>query len=243
MKSVRLVALTSLALCAALASTAGAADAPRPAILTVTGDATVSRAPDRAVVSFGILTTDADSTKATSQNSAIANAVIAKMAQLGLPASAVATSGYGLSYFPRPTKPDPANDQRYGYTVNRTLTVTVDAVDRAGAVVDGGVSAGATNVNGVSFVLRDPHAAQRAAQAAAFDDAAAQARALAGSAGVRLVGIRSIEPGSSGGGPRPVAMMRMSAAAAPVPTTIDPGALSVEAQVTVRYEIAPARPI
>jgi len=156
-------------------------------------------------------------------------------------AAAVATTSYGLSYFPRPTKPDPANDQRYGYTVDRTIEVTVDAVERAGAVVDAGVTAGATNVNGVSFVLRDPHAAQRAAQSAAFDDAVQQARALAAAAGVRLVRILAIAP-AGGGGIRPMPMARMALAAAPVPTTIAPGDLTVQAQVTVEYEIAAARP-
>ena len=241
MKTLRFAALASLALCAGLAGTAAAATTPRPATLTVTGDATVTRPPDRAIVSFAIQTTDADSAKATSANAAIANALHAKMAQLGLPADAVATSGYGLNYEPRPAKPDPAGNQRYGYTVTRTVDVTVEAIDRAGAVVDAGVAAGAGNVNGVSFVLRDPHAAQRAAQVAALGDAVAQARALAAAAGVRLVRLLSIAPASSGAGP--VRMMRMSAmampSAAPVPTTIDPGNLTITAQVELRYEIAP----
>jgi uncharacterized protein YggE len=241
MQIARRVALSSLALCAVLASSAGAAELPRTATLAVTGDATVTRAPDRAQVSFSIQTTDADAGKATSANATIANALTANMAKLGLPAAAVATTGYGLSYSPRPTKPDPANDQRYGYTVDRTIDVTVDAVERAGAVVDAGVAAGATNVNGVSFVLRDPHAAQRAAQSAALDDAVQQARALAAAAGVRLVRILAIGP-AGGGVVRPMPMMRMALAAAPVPTTIAPGDLTVQAQVTLEYEIAPARP-
>jgi uncharacterized protein YggE len=162
------------------------------------------------------------------------------MAALGLPASATVTSSYGLSYVPRPTKPDPSNDQRYGYTVSRAIDVSTDAIDRAGPIVDAGVAAGATNVNGVSFMLRDPQASQRAAQAAALADAVAQARALATEAGVRLVRILNLSPGGGGGGVRPMPMMRMALAAPPVPTTIDPGSLSVSAEVTVQYEIAPA---
>ena len=242
MKTLRLAAFVSLAMCAGLAGTAAAATTPRPATLTVTGDATITRPPDRATVSFSIQTTDADSAKATSANAAIANALHAKMAQLGLAADAVATSGYGLTYEPRPAKPDPAGNQRYGYTVTRTVDVTVDAIDRAGAVVDAGVTAGAGNINGVSFVLRDPHAAQRAAQVAALGDAVAQARSLAAAAGVRLVRLLSIAPGGDGGGP--VRLMRMApmamTAGAPVPTTIDPGNLTITAQVELRYEIAPS---
>jgi uncharacterized protein YggE len=241
----RPLVLSTLALGALLTTSAGAAPLPRAATLTVTGEASVSRAPDRVQVAFSIQTTDADATKAASANATVANGVIARMAALGLPASAVATTGYGLSFVPRPSKPDPASDQRYGYTVNRTLTVTLDAVDRAGAVVDAGVAAGVTNVDGVAFQLRDPHAAQRAAQTAALDDAVQQARGLAAAAGLRLVRILAIAPGGSSG-PRPMMMMRTAAVggmAAPVPTTIDPGALTVQAEVTVEYEIAPAKPM
>ncbi len=230
----------ALVLWATLPMAAGAAELPRPATLTVTGNASVSRAPDRAIVSFAVQTTDADSGRATSANAAIANALKAKLAQLGLPADDVVTSGYGLAYNPRPAKPDPASGERYGYTVTRTVDATVDAVDRAGAVIDAGVSAGATGVNGVSFVLRDARAAQRAAQTAALADAVAQARSLASAAGVRLVRILSIAPG--GGetvAPKMMRMPVMAMAAAPVPTTIDPGNLTVNAEVTLQYEIAP----
>jgi uncharacterized protein YggE len=241
MMTKRFAAWASLVLWAVLPVAARAAELPRPATLTVTGDASVSRAPDRAIVSFAIQTTDANSGKATSANAAIANALTAKLVQIGLPAADVVTAGYGLNYAPRPTKPDPASDQQYGYTVTRTINATVDAVDRAGAVIDAGVSAGATSINGVSFVLRDAHAAQRSAQAAALADAVAQARSLASAAGVRLVRILSIAPGGGEAvAPKMMRMPMMAMAAAPVPTTIDPGNLTVDAQVTLRYEIAPS---
>jgi uncharacterized protein YggE len=237
MKMARFSALATVALAALVGLPAVAADAPRPATLTVTGEGSVSRPPDRAQVAFSIETTNADAATATRDNNRIDDALNAALARIGVPSTAVATNGYGLSYVPRPTRPDPANDQRYGYTVTRSVTVTLDAIDRAGAVVDAGVSAGVTNVNGVAFTLRDPHAAQRAAQTAALDDAAQQARALAGTAGVRIVRILAIAPGST---PRPMPVMRMALAASAAPTTIDPGALTVQAEVTVRYEIAPA---
>ncbi len=241
MKPDRLVCVSlTLALVALFASTATAAETARTPTLTVSGAGTVTPAPDRAVVSFDLQTMASDSAKATSANAAIANALTAKMVQLGFPASAVATSGYGLTYQPRPSRPDPANDQRYGYTVSRTMNVTIDNIERAGAVVDAGVAAGATNVNGVNFMLRDPLAAERAAQAAALTDAVVQARALAAGAGVRLVRILSIAP-SADAGVRPVPLMRMALAAAPPPTTIAPGNLNVAANVTLQYEIAPAR--
>lgn len=207
--------------------------------LTVTGEATITQAPDRAVVSFRVETSDDQATAATSANAAIANALTAKLAPLGIPASAITTSGYALSYVPRPARPDPSSTQRYGYTVERTIDVAVASVAGTGAVVDAGVAAGVSGVNGISFALRDAHAAQRGAQAAALADAVAQAHALAAAAKVRLVRILSISP--SGGivepvGPSPRLMM-----AAAVPTTIAPGDLTVRAGVTLQYEIAPVR--
>ena len=175
---------------------------------------------------------------ATSANAAIANALTAKLAPLGIPASAISTGGYSLNYNPRPPKPDPASQQRYGFTVERTIEVVVNNVDGAGAVVDAGVAAGVTNVNGIAFSLRDHGAAWRNAQAAALADAVAQARNLAAAAKVRLVRILAIAPS---GGPGRVFQPspRLMMAAQGVPTTIDPGNLTVTAGVTVEYEIAP----
>lgn len=238
--------LAALAACAIAAGSSAAANAqtngnrqgPTPT-LTVTGVGNVVRAPDRATVSFRIETTNEQAAAATSANAAIANALTGRLAKLNIPASAISTAGYGLNYNPRPPKPDPASTQRYGYTVERTIEVVVNNVDGAGAVVDAGVAAGVTNVNGVTFSLRDRHAATREAQAAALADAIAQAHGLAAAAKVRLVRILAIAP-AGGGGPLP--LMRASPGlmmAAAVPTTIDPGNLTVTASVGVEYEIAP----
>jgi uncharacterized protein YggE len=209
-------------------------------ILTVSGSASVSHAPDRATISFRIETTNEQAAAATSANSAIATALQQRLAAMHVPASAISTSGYGLNYTPRPPKPDPASTQRFGYTVERTMDVAIDNVDSAGAIVDAGVAAGVTNINGISFSLRDAHAAMRSAETAAFADAVAQAHTLAGAANVRLVRIMSITPS---GGPAPIRpMARMMVSAASVPTTIDPGNLTVTANVTVQYEISGGRP-
>jgi uncharacterized protein YggE len=241
MKHRILAALAAFALmagsgAAANAQTSGGRHTP---ILSVSGDGSVTRAPDRATVSFRIETTNDEAAAATSANAAIANALTVKLAPLHIPASAISTTGYALNYNPRPAKPDPTSTQRYGFTVERTIDVVVDSPDASGAVVDAGVAAGVTNVNGIAFSLRDRHAAVRAAQTAALADAVAQARSLAAAAKVRLVRILAISPsGDAGPGPIVRASPRLMMAAA-VPTTIDPGNLTVEATVSVVYEIAP----
>ena len=239
MKHRIIAALAALAIAAGTGSAANAqsSGSRRTPVLTVTGAGSVTRAPDRATVSFRIETTNDVAAAATSANAAIANTLSAKLGPLGIPASSISTSGYSLNYNPRPAKPDPASQQRYGYTVERTIDVVVNNVDGVGAVVDAGVAAGATNVNGIAFTLRDRSGAQRGAQAAALADAVAQAHNLASAAKVRLVRILAIAPS---GGPGPVRPSpRLMMAAQSVPTTIDPGNLTVTADVTVEYEIAP----
>jgi len=230
------------ALCALALVTPGTPAAAQPvpglrtATLTVNGRGSVTRSPDRATVALRIESNAAIAASATSANAAVVAALTARLAALNVPASALTTTGYDLSYTPRPAKPDPTSTQRYGYTVERTLDVALDTPDGAGAAIDAAVAAGVTNVNGVTFALRDPDAAQRSAQAAAVADALAQARGLAAAAHVRLVRIIEIAPAGSSPAPRSGPLV-MSALA--VPTTIPPGNLTATATVTVRYEIAP----
>jgi uncharacterized protein YggE len=207
----------------------------RIATMTVTGEASVTRAPDRAIVAFRIETNGDASANVTSENQSIANALAKRLAALNVPASDVATAGYALSFTPRPPRPDPASTQRYGYTLERTVNVTLDDPAAAGPAIDAGVAAGVTSVDGVTFTLRDARAALRSAQTAALADATAQARGLAAAANVRLTRILSIAPG---GGNVPAPRVYALAERA-VPTSIAPGDLTVTATVTVRYEIAP----
>ena len=203
--------------------------------MSVSGQGSVTRAPDRTTVSFDITTANEQSAAATSANNAIVTALTQKLAAFHLPPGAVVTRNYAVSYNPRPPKPEPA--ERYGYTVDRTIDVVDDNVDAAGALVDAGIAAGVTGVNGIAFSLRDPHSALLAAQTVAYQDAVAQAKNLAATAGLRLVRITSISPGGQVNSPVIYRQQKMMAMAAPAPTQIDAGNLTVQANVSIVYEI------
>jgi uncharacterized protein YggE len=233
-------AATALAVLAALAPAAAQTALPGPGpTLTVTGRGSVDRMPDQALVSFAIVTDDANAGRATSANNSAYNALVTRLGGLGLGPSALKTTAYDVMYNPRPPQPNPQVPQRYGYVVTRTVSVTTTRTDQVGAVIDAAVAAGVTNVNGVSFGLHDRSDAYRAALAAAVSDAQGQARALADAAHVRLGRIQRLAPfGPVVPGPRPVTFGRV-AAAAPVPTEVPPSDLSVQASVSITYEIAP----
>jgi uncharacterized protein YggE len=235
-------AAAALAVLAALSPAAAQTAAPaRPAPrIEVTGQGSVDRTPDRVVVSFSIVTSDDNATRATSANNSAYNALVAKLRGLGIDPAAIKTTGYYLNYNQRPAQPNPQFPQRYGFVVTRSVSVTSDHTEQAGAIVDAGVAAGVTNVGGISFGLRDTRAAYRAALAAAVADAQSQADALAAAAHVRIVRVLGMSAASYAAVPRPVPMFaRAAAQAAPVPTDVQPTDLSVSAAVTATYEIAP----
>lgn len=239
------LAAAALAVLAAFSPAAAQTAAPlRPVPrLDVTGQGSVDRAPDRVVVTLSVITNDDNASRATSANNTAYNAVSTRLRALGLDASAIKTTGYNLSYNPRPANPpavQPAYVIRYGYVVTRSVSVTSDRTDQAGPIIDAAVAGGATTVGGVSFGLRDNRAAYRAALAAAVADAESQAQALAAAAHVRIVRLMTISAGSYSP-VRPV-MARMAVAGAPpppVPTMVEPGDLTVTASVAVTYEVAP----
>lgn len=239
------LAAAALAVLAAFSPAAAQTAAPlRPVPrLEVTGQGSIDRTPDRVVVTLSVVTNDDNASRATSENNAAYNAVVARLRALGLDASAIKTTGYNVSYNPRPANPPPVQPPyviRYGYVVTRSVSVTSDRTDQAGPIIDAAVAGGATTIGGVSFGLRDNRAAYRAALAAAVADAESQAQALAAAAHLRIVRLMTISAGSYSPVPRSV-IGRMAAVAAPppVPTIVEPSDLTVTASVSVTYEVAP----
>lgn len=237
MRVITLAATVLALLAGALPAAAAPGDAP-PA-LAVSGQGAVERTPDRVTLALGIVTNDDNAGRATSANNALYNALAARMSALGLAGAALRTTSYNVSFNPRPPRPDASFPQRYGYVVTREISIADDRTDRVGTLIDAAVAAGASNVGGVTFGLRDERAAYRAALAAAVADAQAQARALAEAAHLRLGRIVALAPaGSAVQPPRPYALARGVAAAA-VPTEVQPSDLTVRASVSVTYALEP----
>jgi uncharacterized protein YggE len=169
---------------------------------------------------------------------------------LHVDASDVKTTYYNVSFNPRPlpppvlqgavVQPYPYPGARYGYVVNRQLSITVARVADVGAVIDAAVKAGVTSVNGVQYGLKDRKSANEAALALALEDAAGQAKVVASASHMRLGGIKSIQVGQSYAGPIPGPVRVMSSpGVASVPTEITPTAVDVRATATVTYFLKP----
>jgi uncharacterized protein YggE len=206
--------------------------------VTVSGSGTVSRDPDRATLSAALVTNDDIAANATSANNRIYNALLERMRGAGVNASAVKTSGYDLNFVPKPAASDNYKPPRTGYVVTRSLSIVIDNLSTVGAVIDAAVAAGVTQVNGVSYGLRDERSAHAAALAAAVGDAAAQATAIAQAAHLHLGTIRRMSTVQSSPVFAPQ-VLRMAAAENAVPTQVTPSAVEVHASVTVTYLLVP----
>ena len=105
-------------------------------------------------------------------------------------------------------------------------------IDRAGAVVDAAVKAGADGVSGPSLSLSDQDALYNDALKKAVANAQTKAAALADAAGLHLGSAQTVVEGSA---PGPVVWGASKAADAPTTITVEPGTQETDATVTVTY--------
>ncbi len=206
----------------------------QPALITVTGEASVARAPDMATVSIGVTSVAETAAAALSANSEAMRAVTERLKAAGVAERDLQTSG--LSVNPNWTGYDSSSSGQKisGYTAMNVLTVQIRALDTLGAVLDASVSDGANTLNGLVFGLADPRPVQDEARKAAVADARVKAQLFAEAAGVTLGPIVSISEGGGYGGPVPV--FKSAAAEAAVP--VQQGEVATQASVTVVWQLA-----
>ena len=126
--------------------------AAEPSVVVTTGEGVIKRAPDRAWVTIAAESRAKTPQEAQRLNTDAMTAVVEKIKGVGLPADAIQTSGYNLQ-----PEFDYANNKQTlrGYVARNQVQVRVDVLPKTGEVIDVAVAAGATNVSGVRFDLKD----------------------------------------------------------------------------------------
>ncbi|MDI1476904.1 SIMPL domain-containing protein [Polyangium sp. y55x31] len=130
-----------------------------------------------------------------------------------------------------------------GYRAQNTLSITLrlakagELGSQAAKLIDAGVGAGANVVQGISFFLARPEEAQAKALHLATVDAERNAKILAASSGVRLLGLHSLD--GSQGRLSPIFLdVDIAKASLELSTTVEPGELTITATVAARYHFA-----
>jgi uncharacterized protein YggE len=230
-----LAPLGALVLLAALAGTA-AAQSPVPAAprtITMSGTGTVKGPPDMADISAGVTTEAPTAAAALAANTAAMNKVFAALEKQGIARRNIQTSNFSVSpnYGSRTPNEPP---RLLGYRVSNQVHVILDDVTKVGAALDALVSAGANQMNGLNFAIKEPAPLLAKARAEAVADARLRAQQYAAAAGVTLGAVQSI---SEGGAEPPRPMYRMMAMAADSSVPVATGEESVTANVTLVWEI------
>jgi uncharacterized protein len=237
-----LAALFTTLLLATMLPLVSSAQTPAPEterrVIKVEGTGTVKLDPDTADVDLGVMTQHESLQTAQDENSTSTQAIMDALTANGIAAEDIVTSGYWV--YPMNEYDDNGNMVGVtGYQVSTTLTVTIRDTSLVGQVLDDAVSAGANQVNSISFYVDNTDEAASQARRQAIENARAKADEMAEAAGVIVVGVYSIEEVSA---PESAPMVYDTAESAPAgrgggPVPVSPGQASVTVRVQVVYEI------
>ena len=208
----------------------------RATTLSLSAQGEVKAEPDMATITLGVTAEATTAQAAMSANAARMTQVMAALKSAGIAARDIQTSNLSLNarYAYAPNQPP----RQTGYQAANDLAVTVRDLTRLGAAVDATVSAGANQVNGISFGLSDSLAAENAARLEAVKALQAKAELYARATGYRIQRIVSLSEGGGyvPGPSMPVMAMASRSAAAATPTA--PGELRVRIEISGLYELA-----
>lgn len=204
-----------------------------PRTITMSGHGQVSGPPDLVTITTGVSTQADTAAAALADNTAQMKKVFAALGQMNVPRNKIQTVNFSVS----PEYSNGQNNQERvltGYRVTNQVRVQLDDVNMLGKALDALVQAGANQMNGVDFAIKNPAPLLEKARAQAVADARTKAETYAKAAGVQLGPIVSIR--EDGEAPRPMYRM-MAMAAAPAPVPVSAGEENVDANVTVVWEI------
>jgi uncharacterized protein YggE len=197
------------------------------------GQSTVSVKPDLARVEFSVVTQASTAQDASSQNAMRTSNVLSQLQTLLGPNADIQTVGYSMS--PNYNYPQGGGTPTLvGYTVSNTVRVTSTDLTITGKIIDTGVQAGANQVSGLQFGLKDDQPVRAQALRLATTQAKAHADAMAAGAGLHSGGFRSIEEG--------IAVQTTNAPVAAGGATTTPiitGLVDISATVTIEVDLVP----
>jgi uncharacterized protein YggE len=185
-----------------------------PAAISVTGEATVSVAPDQAQIDAGVTSEAKTAKEASDANNSAMGKVLLALKGAGLEEKDYQTSRLSLQpqYAPNRTGPSAI----VGYRASNRVTIRLRDVTKVASVIDTLVGAGANEIGGINFMVSQASKLLDDAREQAVADARRKAEIYAKAAGVTLGAPLSI---SEEGNAPPMPYRKMSAgvaASAPV---------------------------
>lgn len=202
--------------------------------ISVTGTGQVDLPPDMATVRIGVTHQDEAAAAALQQTSDALAAMLERLTGLGVAERDVQTSGLSLNPVWRDRPERQGQPAPWGFEASNMVTVRLRDLEQLGAVLDALVSGGANRLDGVSFGLQKPEAAQDEARRLAVAEARRKAVLYAEAAGVSLGQVISLsETGAHQPRPQMMEMASMRADSVPVAA----GEVAIEAAVQMVFAL------
>ncbi len=206
--------------------------------ITVSGESSEQIAPDQAVLSISLVSRDKSLAAAKQHNDKLAEKLVQIAYEYKIPKEKITTSQLYIApeynYRPKDNKREFA-----GYTVNRSLHITIDKLDIHERLLSAIIEAEIDQVNGIDFRLSDPEKHASALRVKAFGNAKAKAAALAQAAGAKLgqaLTINTMDVSTPIPGPRPMMMAARADAGAEMSVAPSlPGMIELRQAVTVVF--------
>ncbi|MDR0897584.1 MAG: SIMPL domain-containing protein [Oscillospiraceae bacterium] len=162
--------------------------------LRVSGSATVTVAPDQAVLNIGYSVENPDPAAAQKLTTDAILAMTEAAKALGIDAADIKTQY--LNFYPAYNYTDGGQELR-GYHVEHMLAITVRDIEQIGAVIDALLAASANESGGISYMSSRSNDVYLEALAKAIEQAATKADAMAIAAGVWLGALEQVNELSS----------------------------------------------
>jgi uncharacterized protein YggE len=216
-----------------LATPALAQTAP-PAMISVTGEASVSVAPDLAQIDAGVTSEAKTAREASDANNAAMGKVLLALKGASIDEKDFQTSRLSLQPQAAPNRPGPTSI--VGYRASNRVTIRLRDVTKVASVIDTLVAAGANDVGGINFTVSQASKLLDEAREQAIADARRRAEIYAKAAGVTLGAPLSITE-EGGHGPIPYRKMAAGMAAS---TPVAQGEETLQVTVSVSWAIKPA---
>lgn len=211
-------------------------NAPREAVISVSGEGRSGVAPDMAVLSFSVVSDAKTAREALDANNKSMTDVLKALKDAGIAERDLQTSGFAINpQYQYPDNSDGGNKPPVltGYQVANSLTIRVRDLPKLGSIIDQAVTLGVNQGGSIFFTNDKPEAALTEARRAAVADAMEKAKVLSQAAGVSLG--RVVEISENSRAPEPVPMMRAMSkeyAADAVPVAAGENTYNVSVNVT-----------
>jgi uncharacterized protein YggE len=228
--------ILALAAFLAFAQSPQTATPPQPPVIVVTGTSEVLAVPDEAIVRLGIVRQAPVAQTAQEQANTVAQEILSAITKAGVPSKDIQTARLVLSPVYNQRGPD---QKIVSYNATNTVSVRLDNLAIVGNVIDAGLKAGANQLEGVQFRLKNELPAREQALKEAVQEARGKAQAMADALRVNLVEVLEATEGGVSIVPRMQSFAVGAAAPAQASTPVSPGEIEIRGNVTIRYRISP----